>query len=156
MYRIFHKLKMDNGLKYQHTILLVDDEVSITKSLKRVLHKEGYTVITAGSGHEGLDALRDSKERVSLIISDQRMPGMTGIQFLGKTRNILPNAVRFLLTGYTDIEIILDALKKGKIHQYLTKPWNDNDLLVEVRQGLKHYEHILEEQPSRRLSKKET
>lgn len=147
---------MDNGLKYKHTILLVDDEVSITKSLQRVLRKEGYTVITAGSGHEGLDILRNSEERVSLIISDQRMPGMTGIQFLGKTIKILPNAVRFLLTGYTDIQVILDAIKKGKIHQYLTKPWSDNDLLTEVRQGLQHYELILEKQPTRRRSKKET
>jgi response regulator RpfG family c-di-GMP phosphodiesterase len=145
---------MDNGLKYHHTILLVDDEVSITKSLRRVLRKEGYTVITAGSGREGLEALRDSKEKVSLIISDQRMPGMTGIQFLGKIKKILPNAVRFLLTGYTDLEIILDAIKKDKIHQYLTKPWNDSDLLKEVRQGLQHYELVLAGQPSRRLSKK--
>jgi response regulator RpfG family c-di-GMP phosphodiesterase len=139
---------MENGFKYHHTILLVDDEVSITKSLKRVLRKEGHTVLTAGSGQEGLDTLRDLKKEVSLIISDQRMPGMTGVQFLGETKKILPNAVRFLLTGYTDIDIILDALKTGKINQYLTKPWNDNDFLTEVRQGLKHYEHILEAQPS--------
>ena len=143
-------------IKYNHTILLVDDEVSITKSLQRALRKEGYTVLTANSGHEGLDLLRNSKERVSLIISDQRMPGMTGIQFLGKTMKMLPNAVRFLLTGYTDMEIILDALKKGKIHQYLNKPWNDNDLLTEVRQGLKHYELILEGQSPKWSLQKET
>ena len=131
---------MGNGLKNKHTILLVDDEVSITKSLQRLLKKEGYLVLTALSGQEGLDILQNSKESVSLIISDQRMPNMTGIQFLGKAIKILPNAVRFLLTGYTDIEIIFKAIDSGKIHRYITKPWNDNELLREIHQSLQQYE----------------
>lgn len=147
---------MDKGLKHKHTILLVDDEVSITKSLQRVLRKEGYIVITACNGQEGLDILHNSKEVVSLIISDQRMPGMAGIQFLKKTIKILPNAVRFLLTGYTDIEVILDALNKGEIHQYLAKPWNDNDLLMEVHQGLQQYELLSEKRSLKGLVDKKT
>ena len=142
---------MDNGLKHKHTILLVDDEVSLTKSLKRLLRKEGYIVITAGNGQEGLDILHNSRESISLIISDQKMPGMTGIQFLVKTIKIIPNAVRFLLTGYTDIEVIIDALDKGKIHQYMNKPWNDNDLLMEVRQGLQKYELFSEKRALNRI-----
>ena len=142
-------MKMGNGLKNKHTILLVDDEVSITKSLQRLLRKEGYLVLTARSGQEGLDILHNSKESISLIISDQRMPHMTGIQFLGKTTKILPNAVRFLLTGYTDVEIIFKAIDKGEIHQYITKPWNDNELLREIHHSLQQYEFFSEKRHKR-------
>ena len=146
---------MGNGLKNKHTILLVDDEVSITKSLQRLLRKEGYLVLTARSGQDGLDILHNSKEAISLIISDQRMPGMTGIQFLGKTIKIMPNAIRFLLTGYTDIEMIFKAIDRGEIHQYITKPWNDNELLREIHQSLQQYEFFRKTMPQR-LIKRET
>ncbi len=126
-------------LRQSHTLLLVDDEESITKSLYRLFRKEKYNIITASGGQEALEILKKTKD-LSLIISDQRMPGMTGAQFLEKAKVIFPNAVRFLLTGYSDMDAIVDAVNKGEIHRYLSKPWNDKDLILQVRQALEHYE----------------
>jgi response regulator RpfG family c-di-GMP phosphodiesterase len=136
-------------LKYKHTILLVDDEVSITKSLQRLFRKEGFTIYTASNGEEGLAVLQRLGRRVSLIISDQRMPGMTGAQFLAKTIDMAPDATRFLLTGYSDMDSVVEAVNKGQIHRYLTKPWKDDELRFHVFQALGQYELILE---NRRLT----
>ncbi|MBW2339988.1 MAG: response regulator [Deltaproteobacteria bacterium] len=128
------------ALRYKHKLLLVDDEESITKALQRLFRKEGYEIHTALSGQEGLEVLKEAKKSFSLIISDQRMPGMTGAQFLEKAKNIFPNAKRILLTGYSDIDAIVDAINKGEIHRYLAKPWNDDDLLIQTRQILEQME----------------
>jgi len=132
------------ALKYKHTIILVDDEESITKALRRLFRKDDYQLLTALSGSEGLELLKKVEEPVSLIISDQRMPGMTGSQFLKESKKIFPDAVRFLLTGYSDMEAIIEAVNKGGIHRYLSKPWNDDDLMLQVRQSLEQYELVLE------------
>ena len=136
-------------LKNEHTLLLVDDEKAITKALHRLFRKEGYQILTADSGPEGLEKLKQCERSVSLIISDQRMPEMSGAQFLEKAKEIAPNAVRYLLTGYSDMEAVIQAVNSGEIHRYLTKPWNDDDLLLHVRQSLEHYELIYE---NRRLT----
>ena len=127
-------------LKYEHRLFLVDDDESITKALQRLFRKEGYEIYTALSGQEGLEVLKEAKEPFSLIISDQRMPGMTGAQFLEKAKKIFPNAKRILLTGYSDMDAIVDAINKGEIHRYLAKPWNDDDLLIQIRQILEQME----------------
>ena len=141
--------------KYKHTILLVDDEESITKALRRLFRSTGFKINTAESGQEGLDVLENTKEPVSLIISDQRMPEMTGAQFLEKARKIFPDAIRFLLTGYSDMDAIVDAVNKGEIHRYLTKPWNDEDLLIQVKQAIVQYEMVLENRRLNQLTKKQ-
>jgi response regulator RpfG family c-di-GMP phosphodiesterase len=128
------------ALQFEHRVLLVDDEPSIMRSLERLFRKEKFQILTASSGPEGLDILSGSDSPVSLIISDQRMPAMTGAQFLEKARTMEPDAIRFLLTGYSDVKDILDAVNKGEIHRYLTKPWNDDDLLLQVRSALETYE----------------
>jgi response regulator RpfG family c-di-GMP phosphodiesterase len=127
-------------LKYTHRLLVVDDEESITKALYRIFRREGYEIDTASSGQEGLALLKEAERPFSLIISDQRMPGMTGTQFLEKVKKILPDVIRILLTGYSDMDAIVDAINKGEIHRYLTKPWKDDDLLVQIRQALEQYE----------------
>ena len=134
---------------YEHTILAVDDEVAITKSLKRLFHKTEFILYTANSGQEGLEILQKASKPFSLIISDQRMPGMTGSQFLEESKAIAPDAIRFLLTGYSDMDAIIDAINKGEIHKYITKPWDVNDLILQVRQAVKQYELVLE---NRRLN----
>jgi response regulator RpfG family c-di-GMP phosphodiesterase len=127
-------------LKQSHTLLLVDDEESITKSLIRLFRKANYNIHAASSGKEALEILDKIKDEVSLIISDQRMPGMSGAEFLEKAKTISPNAIRFLLTGYSDMEAIVYAINKGEIHRYLNKPWNDQDLLIQVHQALENLE----------------
>jgi len=143
------------ALKYNHTLLLVDDEESITKSLQRLFRKEGYKIHTAASGQEGLEILKNAEKPFSLIISDQRMPGMTGAQFFEKAKKIFPDAIRILLTGYSDMDAIIEAVNKGEIHRYMTKPWNDEDMILQVRKALEEYELILENKRLIALTKKQ-
>ena len=126
--------------KYPHTVMLVDDEASILKSLKRLFRKEGHTILTAGGGTEALEILKAHIGSVSLIISDQRMPGMNGAAFLEQSIACCPDAMRFLLTGYSDLDAVVDAVNKGKIHRYLNKPWNDQELLTLARDALSQVE----------------
>ena len=137
------------ALKNEHTLMLVDDEKAIIKSLQRLFRKEGYQIVTAESGRDALEKLKHCEQGVSMIISDQRMPEMNGAQFLEKAKVFCPDAIRYLLTGYSDMEAVIQAVNKGEIHRYLTKPWNDDDLLLQVRQSLEHFELVSE---NRRLT----
>ena len=128
------------ALKYSHTLLLVDDEASILRALQRLFRREGYRILTAGSGDQALSVLQAEEEPVSLIISDQRMPGMNGARFLEASMAFCPDAVRFLLTGYSDLDAVATAVNKGNIQRYLTKPWNDDDIRTQVRQALDQVE----------------
>jgi len=122
-------------LKYRHSILLIDHEEAILEIMAAMLADEGYDLLTAGSAEEGLALLKKTPD-VSLIISDQHMPGMTGVQFFAQARHISPDALRVLLTGYTDTDAIIDAINSGGIHRYLTKPWSREDFLHTIRQML--------------------
>lgn len=122
------------------SILLVDDEVPILKSLQRLFRKTGYRMLLANSGREGLEILKKEKETVALIISDQRMPEMNGAQFLEHAKGIVPDALRFLLTGYSELSSLADSINKGEIHRYITKPWEDEDLLTLARQAVEQYQ----------------
>jgi len=143
------------SLKYKHTLFIIDDEESIVKALQRLFRKEGYEILTASNGVAGLDVLNKLERPVSLFISDQRMPEMTGAEFLEKAKVKFPNAMRFLLTGYSSMEAVVDAVNKGAIHRYINKPWDDNDLLFQVRQALEQYEIVLENKRLLALTKKQ-
>lgn len=116
------------------TILCVDDEPNILSSLRRLLRAKGFQVRLAESGKAGL-ALLES-EPVDLVISDMRMPEMDGTQFLAQVRARWPDTVRLLLTGYSDINSIIDAINTGEIFRYIAKPWDDNDIVLIVRQAI--------------------
>ena len=132
------------SLKYKHKLLIVDDEINIAKSLKRMLRDEDYEIYTASNGQEGLECLQNAHEPFSLILSDQKMPKMTGTEFLTKAKKIFPYAIRILLTGYSDIDAVINAINKSEIHRYFTKPWDNNDLIIQIRQMLEQYELIME------------
>jgi signal transduction histidine kinase len=121
----------------KHTILCVDDETDNVDALERLLRKK-YRVLKATSGSAGLDLLKT--ESVSLIISDQRMPKMTGVQFLSKSMKHAPEAIRILLTGYTDVESVIDAINSGEIYKYVTKPWDPVDLANTVDKAIEKFE----------------
>jgi adenylate cyclase len=123
-------------------ILLVDDEASILSSLKRVLRPRGYTLITAQSGAEGLRLLEE--HAVDLIISDMRMPEMTGAQFLGKAKERYPEVTRILLTGYSEITSTVSAINDGGIYHYLQKPWDEQDLVLTIQRALEQ-QHLKKE-----------
>lgn len=121
----------------KHVILFVDDEPNILKALARVFRFEGVEVLTAATPEEGLKLLEDHPAQV--VVSDQRMPTMTGVDFLEQVREHHPSAIRMMLTGYTDMEIAVDAINRGQIYRLITKPWNDDDLRSAVHQALDQY-----------------
>ena len=142
-------------LKQRHSILIVDDEESILNAFKRILADEDYEIHTARDGMEGLNKLREAQKPFSLIISDQRMPVMNGVQFFSKAKDIFPDAVRILLTGYADNDSIIDAINKGGIHLYFTKPWREEELLVHIKESLSKTELVMENRQLVELTKKQ-
>ena len=126
-----------------HNLLLVDDEKDILRTLTLTFEGE-YKVFTARSGLEALEILE--KQDISLIISDQRMPEMTGVELLQKAITINPHAIRIILTGYTDTAALIQAINKGHIYQYVTKPWDRQDFKVIVKRALESYELTMENQ----------
>lgn len=120
-----------------YKIMVVDDEAANLRLLER-LFRGDYTVVTAESGAEALKALE--QHDVALLITDQRMPGMTGIELAERTAPLRPHMVRIILTGYTDVESLVEALNGGHVYKYVTKPWNNDDLRLTVGRALEHYE----------------
>ncbi len=116
------------------TVLFVDDEPAILQSLRRLFRPQGYRVLVAESGSAALALL--AAEPVDLVVSDMRMPQMDGAQFLEQVRERWPQAQRLLLTGYADIASTIAAINRGAIHRYIAKPWDDQELLLAVREGL--------------------
>ncbi|MCP5067794.1 MAG: response regulator [bacterium] len=119
------------------TVLFVDDEVNILKALQRLLRNEGWTVLTANRGSEAL-ALLD-QHPAQIVVSDQRMPEMSGVELLSSVRKRHPAIVRMMLTGYTEINVAVDAINQGEIYRLITKPWNDEELKATLRQAFDHY-----------------
>lgn len=137
------------AFQYKHKLMFVDDEAPIINSLLRLFRNSDYEIITAKSGEEGIQILKEMATLPSLILSDQKMTGISGVQFLEEAKKICPDAKRILLTGYSDMDVIIDAVNKGGIHRYLAKPWNDEELISQIRQAIEQYELILE---NRRLT----
>jgi diguanylate cyclase (GGDEF)-like protein/PAS domain S-box-containing protein len=122
----------------KRTLLLVDDEENIVASLKRLLRRDGYQVVTANSGAQGLQ--RMAEHAVDVIVSDQRMPGMTGVEFLRRAKELYPDTVRMVLSGYTELQSITDAINEGAIYKFLTKPWDDERLRGHIQEAFRHKE----------------
>jgi response regulator RpfG family c-di-GMP phosphodiesterase len=124
----------------RHTILCVDDETQILSSLKRLLRKEDFDLVTATNGEDGFKVM--ASRDIHLVISDHRMPGMSGISFLAKVRETYPDTIRILLTGYTEVDSIKASINEGHVYKFLLKPWNDDNLKQEIRQSLEQYDLI--------------
>jgi response regulator RpfG family c-di-GMP phosphodiesterase len=116
------------------TLLFVDDEAGILSALRRLFRPFGYRILTAESGADGLDIL--AAEDVDLVISDMRMPVMDGANFLRQVRARWPGVVRLLLTGYADMASTIDAINHGEIYRYISKPWNDDEIVHTVKDAL--------------------
>ena len=119
------------------TILLVDDEASILSSLRRVLRGENYRILTASSGEEALNLL--ALHPVGVVLSDQRMPGMSGSELLAQVRAMYPKTVRMVLSGYTGLDSLTEAINRGEISRFLTKPWQNDDIIEAVRDAFRRY-----------------
>lgn len=128
------------------TVLCVDDEANILSALRRLLRPHGFQVIVAESGQAGLNLLESTS--VDLVISDMRMPEMDGSKFLEQVRERWPDTMRLLLTGYADVPSIIQAINRGEIYRYITKPWDDHDLILIVKHA---FEQKMLEREKRKL-----
>ena len=125
-----------------NTILIVDDEGNILKTLERLMEDEGYRIFFADSGFKGLEIIKH--EDIHLVISDQKMPGMDGIKFLYEVKKISPDTIRIMLTGFADVNIAIQAINEGEVYRFITKPWNNVELLSTVKQGIEYYDLKME------------
>jgi len=116
------------------TVLCVDDESDILQSIKRLLHKKNYHLLLATSGDKALELMQQND--VYLVISDMRMPSMSGAELFEIIATSYPDTYRILLTGYADMESTVNAVNKGKIHRYLQKPWDNNELISAIEEGV--------------------
>jgi len=125
-------------MRHAHTVLFVDDEVNILRALQRLLRHEEMNVLSTDRANEALEIV--AREPVQLVVTDQRMPDMSGVDLLSKVRERQPDVVRMLLTGYTEIDVAVDAINRGQIYRLVTKPWNDDELRATIRQALDHWD----------------
>jgi diguanylate cyclase (GGDEF)-like protein len=122
----------------ERTLLLLDDENNVLRSLVRLFRRDGYHLLTASSVREAFDLLANNP--VQVIVSDQRMPDMNGTEFLERVRDLYPGTIRMVLSGYTDLAMITDAINRGAIYRFLTKPWNDDELREHIRDAFRAHE----------------
>ena len=122
----------------ERTLLLLDDEENVLRSLVRLFRRDGYHILTANSVAEAFDLLASNHAQV--ILSDQRMPDMSGTEFLTRVRDLYPDTVRLVLSGYTDLATITEAINLGAIYRFLTKPWNDDELREHIRDAFRAHE----------------
>jgi putative nucleotidyltransferase with HDIG domain len=122
----------------EHAVLFVDDEGNILKAVQRLLRNEPWKVLTASRGSEALEILDQTPAQV--VVSDQRMPEMSGVDLLQAIRERRPNVVRMMLTGYTEMNVAVEAINRGEIYRLITKPWNDEELKATLRQAFDHFD----------------
>ncbi len=122
----------------ERTLLLLDDEENVLRSLVRLFRRDGYHILTANSVREAFDLLASNTAQV--ILSDQRMADMSGTEFLTRVRELYPDTIRLVLSGYTDLATITDAINRGAIYRFLTKPWNDEELREHILDAFRAYE----------------
>jgi response regulator RpfG family c-di-GMP phosphodiesterase len=124
------------------TILFLDDEQNVLNALRRVFKDEEHATFLTTSPQEAKEKL--SKERIAVVVSDQRMPTTTGTQFLEEVKQISPETVRILLTGHADMGIAMEAINRGSVYRFLLKPWDDDELRLILKQAAAHYELVME------------
>lgn len=124
--------------KQDQTLLLVDDEENVLRSLVRLFRRDGYRILAAGNVRDAFDLLATNE--VQVILSDQRMSDMSGTEFLGRVKMLYPDTVRMVLSGYTDLATVTDAINRGAIYRFLTKPWNDDELREHIRQAFRTHD----------------
>jgi diguanylate cyclase (GGDEF)-like protein/PAS domain S-box-containing protein len=121
----------------QPTLLLVDDDANVLTSLQRLFRRDGYRILLAGSPAEGLELL--ALHQVQVIVCDQRMPAMSGTEFLSMVKEMYPDTIRIILSGYTRLETVIESINRGAIYRFYTKPWDDSELRENIRLAFRHY-----------------
>lgn len=122
----------------QVKILCVDDEINVLRALRRLFLDDDYDIFSAASAEEGLEILRTNEE-IQIVISDYRMPGMNGVDFLKEVYSNWPDTVRMVLSGYADTAAVVEAINDGQIFRFIPKPWDEEELRTTIRMGLERY-----------------
>ncbi len=135
-----------------HTILLVDDEDGIRKAIRKSLRFEPYEVLETGDPNEAIKMVQNLP--IHLVLSDHLMPGMLGMDLLRRVRLTKPDVIRIILTGHADLDMAMQAINEGAIYRFLTKPWDNNELLLAIRLGIRTYETEEQNRKLVRLVKK--
>ncbi len=135
------------------TLLFVDDEVNVLNALRRIFMEENYRILTASSGAEALKIMEDT--RVHLVVSDHRMPGISGAELLREIKERWPQTIRIMLTGNADIQAVMGAVNEGAVYKFITKPWNDDDLRLTVSLALQQYSLIQENRKLKEMAKEQ-
>lgn len=135
------------------TLLFVDDEEGVLKALRRIFLEENYEILTATAADKALEIME--RQPVHLVISDHRMPGMTGAEFLKEVRTRWPETIRIMLTGYADVQSIMGAVKDGAVYKFITKPWNDEDLRLTVSLALQQYVLLRENRKLKEVARRQ-
>lgn len=141
------------GEEQAFTLLFVDDEESVLSSLQRIFLEENYRILTATSADKALEVM--NSERIHLVVSDHRMPGITGAELLKEIKERWPETIRIMLTGYADVQSIMGAVKDGAVYKFITKPWNDEDLRLTVSLALQQYVIMQENRRLKDLTRKQ-
>jgi YesN/AraC family two-component response regulator len=126
----------------EYTVLFVDDEPFILNAMQRLFHEDRIKVVLASSGQEALELLR--KRTIQVLVTDNLMPGMTGVDLVRSTKECAPDTIRIILSGYSDMEAVLQALNDGEVFRFVLKPWVDLDLKATVHLALAQY-HLIEQ-----------
>jgi DNA-binding NarL/FixJ family response regulator len=133
---------MDNQQLNFPKILFVDDEPSVLRAMQRLFYDDHYDVLTASGGQAALELLKENGP-VQLIISDQRMPGMTGVEFLQQVKQQWPDTRRVILSAFPDSDVLLTAVNEGRVHRFLVKPWDNDAIVTVVKEMLDEYELLV-------------
>jgi CheY-like chemotaxis protein len=120
------------------TLLVVDDEESVLAVFRRIFRRDGYRLLTATNAKDAFEVL--ATHTVQVVISDKLMPNMDGIEFLSRVKAMYPDTVRIVLSGYTEVSAVTDAVNRGSVFKFLTKPWDDDALRSHVREAFAHYD----------------
>lgn len=136
--RRYLRPELFTATKSDRTLLLVDDEQNVLRSLVRLFRRDGYRILAAGNVRDAFGLLATNE--VQVILSDQRMSEMDGTEFLGRVKMLYPDTIRLVLSGYTDLATVTDAINRGAIYRFLTKPWDDNKLREHIRQAFQTYD----------------
>jgi DNA-binding NtrC family response regulator len=129
--------QLSSAQRQQQTLLLLDDESSIRSSLKRLFRVDGYHILSAETAEQAFDML--AMNEVQVVISDQRMPGMNGTEFLSRVKTMYPGTIRIMLSGYADLESVLNAINRGEIYRFYTKPWDDETLRENIQEAFEYH-----------------
>jgi len=148
---------------YKHTVLVVaaaaedtdEDQAMSNRAIPTILETEKIEYVSADSADSALENLKKTSRPFSLIISDQRIEGMQGTQFLEHAKKLNPAAIRFLVTGYSEMQTIINAVNKGSVHGYISKPWDRDEMVKAIRSGIAQYEQFLENKNLITLAKKQ-